>query len=58
MEYEALKSLETNKIKEMIKGTTKREKLVKIEEEGQEYETTAKNVFVIGKDKGALAELN
>ncbi len=46
------------KIKEIIKGTTKREKLVKIEEEGQEYETTAKNVFVIGKDKGALAELN
>ena len=45
------------KVKEIVNGTAKREKLVKIEEEGQEYETTAKNVFVIGKGHAAIEEL-
>ena len=48
---------EYGKIAEVVSGTAKRKKLIKIDEEGKEYATTAKNVFVIGKGKIALDEL-
>jgi len=48
---------EHGKIIEIVPGTSKREKLVKIDKAGKEYATTAKNVFVIGKGKIALDEL-
>ena len=48
---------EQGKIIDIVPGTAKRKKLVKIEKDGKEYATTAKNVFVIGKGKVALDEL-
>jgi len=49
---------EQGKIKEIMPGTAKRKKLIKINSSnGKEYSTAAKNVFVIGKDKIILNEL-
>ena len=48
----------TGKITEIIQGSISREKLVRIEIEGKEYETIEKNTMVIGDNKAELAELN
>ncbi|MBT4870622.1 MAG: 30S ribosomal protein S4e [Candidatus Diapherotrites archaeon] len=48
---------EQGKVAEIISGTAKRERLVKVEEKGKEYATTAKNVYVVGKGNVALDEL-
>ena len=44
-------------IKEIISGTSRRAKLVKLIEGKQEFETVAGNVFVIGKNKPALGDI-
>ncbi len=46
------------KITEIIQGSISREKLVRIEIDGKEYETIEKNTMVIGDSKAELAELN
>jgi small subunit ribosomal protein S4e len=48
---------EQGKITEIISGTAKRKRLIKIEKGGKEYATTASNIFVIGTDKVAIDEL-
>jgi len=48
---------EQGKIAEIIPGTASRNKLIKVEKEGKEYATTAKNIFIVGKDKIAIDEI-
>ncbi|MDD3083902.1 MAG: 30S ribosomal protein S4e [Candidatus ainarchaeum sp.] len=42
---------ETGKIKEIIPSSIKREKLVKIEQDGKIFETIIKNIIIIGDEK-------
>jgi len=48
---------EQGKITEITPGTASRDKLIKIEKDGKEYATTAKNIFIVGKDKVAIDEI-
>ncbi len=48
---------EKGRIKEIVKGTAKREKLVKIEQEKREFETLERNVIVIGEKEEAIKDL-
>jgi small subunit ribosomal protein S4e len=48
---------EMGKVKEIIPGTAKREKLVKFMKGSQEYETVARNMMVIGEKESELEEL-
>jgi len=48
---------EQGKVVEIIPGTASRDKLIKVEQEGKEYATTAKNIFIVGKDKVAIDEI-
>ena len=48
---------EQGKIVEIIPGRANRSKLVKIEQDGKEYSTTAQNVIVVGKNKVEVEEL-
>jgi small subunit ribosomal protein S4e len=51
-------SSETAKIVAIIPGTEKKEALVKLSKGKEEFETTAKNVHVVGKDKAEIEALN
>jgi len=48
---------EQGKIAEIIPGTVTKDKLIKVEKEGKEYSTTAKNIFIVGKEKVAIDEI-
>ncbi len=48
---------EKGKIKEIVKGTAKREKLVKIIQDENEFETIAENIMVIGEKEEAIGDL-
>ena len=49
---------ETAKIVAIVEGTEKKEKLVKMEKGKETFETTAKNIHVVGKDKVEVEALN
>ncbi len=49
---------ETAKIVAIVEGTEKKEKLVKLAEGKEIFETTAKNIHVVGKDKAEIEALN
>jgi len=49
---------ETAKIVEIVQGTEKKEKLVKLASGKDVFETTAKNIHVVGKDKVEVEALN
>ncbi len=49
---------ETAKIVAIVEGTEKKEKLVKLAEGKEIFETTAKNIHVVGKDKVEIEALN
>lgn len=51
-------SSETAKIVAIISGTEKKEELVKMEKGKETFETTAKNVHIVGKDKNEIEALN
>jgi small subunit ribosomal protein S4e len=44
-------------IKEIIEGTARRKKLVKIEQDGKIFETITNNVIVIGEKKAVISDL-
>ncbi|MCX6800942.1 MAG: hypothetical protein NTZ73_02030 [Candidatus Diapherotrites archaeon] len=48
---------ETAKIRKIVSGTVTRKKLVKLEANGKEFETTIEKVFVIGDKEAGLEEL-
>lgn len=48
---------QTATINAIVQGTARREKLVKLANKKEEFETIAGNVFIIGKGKSAMAEL-
>lgn len=48
---------ETATIEEIIKGTDKREKLVKLKNKNGEFETIPKNVYVVGTGKSELEDI-
>ncbi|MCX6804387.1 MAG: hypothetical protein NTY48_07535 [Candidatus Diapherotrites archaeon] len=48
---------ETAIVKGIVKGTARRAKLVNLANVKEEFETVAKNVFIIGKGKSAVVEL-
>lgn len=48
---------ETATVKGIVEGTARREKLVKLANGKEEFETIAGNVFLIGKGKSAMAEM-
>jgi small subunit ribosomal protein S4e len=48
---------EKGKVLDIVPGTIKREKLVKIQGEEKEYETTECNIFIIGKNSEAIADI-
>jgi len=50
-------SSEIATIKEIVKGTSRRAELVKLTSGKNEFETVAENVFVIGKNKSELEDL-
>ncbi len=45
-------------VKGIIEGTARRAKLVKLSNGKEDFETIAENVFIIGKNKAALAEMH
>jgi len=48
---------DTGKVKEIVPGTAKREKLVKFAKGSGEYETVARSVIVVGEKESELEEL-
>jgi small subunit ribosomal protein S4e len=48
---------QTAKITGIVEGTIRRNRLVKLSNGKEEFETTADNVYVVGKDKAELDEL-
>lgn len=48
---------ETAKIKEIVSGTQRRDELVKLSNGEKEFETTTRNVIVIGKSKPEMGDL-
>ena len=49
---------ETAKIVGIVEGTEKKEKLVKMEKGKETFETIAKNIHIVGKDKNEVEALN
>lgn len=48
---------QTATVKEVVEGTARRKKLVKLEKGKEAFETIAENIFIIGKGKSAMAEV-
>lgn len=49
---------QTAKIVALVKGTERKEELVKLQKGKEEFETILKNVYIIGKDKAEVEVLN